>query len=192
MPFSRNSRVALIAAITLVPVAWTAHLATVNAQTQIQCDSADVFKRLPALPDGCQRERINGSGGMRPTENLARGSAEKEWKREVVTKYGERFQNWANAVCKRSECVPAAIGGLTRCSVSAIPCAKKPTFEGSGSAAVALSSDEVKEVQRLLKVKADGNWGSGSTAALEKWQAAKKLPVTGIPTKDILEQLRKG
>lgn len=192
MPFTRNTRLALIAAATLIPFALTAQ---VSAQTQAQCDGGKIFELLKAAKNDCQGERIAGSGGMRPTDNLARGSAEKEWRREVLTKYGERYQNFNNAVCKKSECVPAAIGGLTRCSVSAIPCARRPVFEGSGSQSLAttnLSKDEIMEIQRLLKVKADGNFGRGSAAALQKWQVANKMVDDGIPTRDILEKLRAG
>lgn len=192
MPFSKNTRLAAIAAMSVIPFAVAAQFATVQAQSPTQCDDGKIFAILQAQKSDCQKERISGSGGMRPTEGLARGSAEKEWKREVLTKYGERYQNWANAVCKKSECVPAAIGGLTRCSISGIPCAVKPKFEGSGSATVVgLTSDEVKEMQRLLKVKADGNFGSGSVNALLRYQRANKLPEIGEPTKDMLERLRK-
>ena len=169
----------------------------VNAQTAApstatQCEDPKVFDRLPRLPDGCQRERISASGGLRPGEGLARRSAESEWKRQVITKYGERFQNFDNAACRRSECVPGAISGLTRCTVTAIPCARKPVFEGSGSIAVGgLNPDEIKEIQRLLKVKADGNFGAGSVAALQRWQRSQKLVDDGVPTRDILERLRK-
>lgn len=192
MPFSRNTRIALIAALSFAPLALTAHLAGVSAQTQNQCEGNNIFKILEDKKFDCKRERITGSGGMRPTMNLAMGSGEKEWKREVVSKFGERYQTLPNAVCRSTECVDAAIGGLKRCTVSAIPCAKKPVFEGSASISSALSNDEIKEIQKLLKVKADGNFGSGSVAALQKWQNANKMKDDGIPTKDVLEKLRKG
>ena len=190
----RLSKSIVVAAAVLTTAIWSVVANGQTTKTEAQCNDPKLLDKLPPLPGGCQRERINATGGMRPTTGLALGSAEKEWRREVVTKYGERFLNLQYAVCQKTECVPAAISGLKRCSVSAIPCAVKATFVGGASIAVAgLTADETKEIQKLLKVKADGNFGPASVAALQKWQRSQKPPLKddGEPTKAILEQLKK-
>jgi hypothetical protein len=176
----------------LATAAWSLVGSAQTIKSATECSDPKLFDKLPKLPQGCQREKITASGGMRPTTGLAMGSAEKEWRREVVTKYGERFLNLDFAVCQSTECVPAAISGLKRCSISAIPCAVRGTFVGGSSASVTLSEDEIKEIQRFLKVKADGKWGSGSTSALERWQRSQKMAESGEPTKEILDRIRGG
>jgi len=184
----------IVTAIAFAGVAGSILLSDESvAQSAVSiCDSPKIFDQLPKPPNGCQRELIQSSGGLRPTEGLARGSAEKEWRRQVITKYGERFQSWANAACRRSECVPGAIAGLTRCTVSAIPCAQAPSYEGSSSVPVAdLTIDEVKEMQRRLGVNADGLFGPKSVAALQAWQRRNGFFDDGAPTRAALEALRK-
>ena len=74
----------------------------------------------------------------------------------------------------------------------------KPTFEGGGPVpvanaaahTVALSPDETKEVQRLLKVEADGDFGKVSITKLRAFQRSQKLEETNVPTREILERLR--
>jgi hypothetical protein len=79
---------------------------------------------LPELPKGCQRERIQASGEL--SFNVLRKAskiAEAAWQREVITKYGERFQDLTYAACKNVLCVKGAVSGTERCTISAFPCA---------------------------------------------------------------------
>ncbi len=83
-----------------------------------------VWPYLPELPRGCQRERIQASGEL--SFNVFRKAAsiaEASWQREVLTKYGERFQDLKFAACKNVLCVKGAVSGTERCTISAYPCA---------------------------------------------------------------------
>ena len=83
-----------------------------------------VWRYLPELPKGCQRERIQASGEL--SFNVFRKAAtiaEAAWQREVITKYGERFQDLKFAACKNVLCVKGAVSGTERCTISAFPCA---------------------------------------------------------------------
>ncbi len=83
-----------------------------------------VWPYLPELPRGCQRERIQASGEL--SFNVFRKAAsiaEAAWQREVITKYGERFQDLRFAACKNVLCVKGAVSGTERCTISAFPCA---------------------------------------------------------------------
>ena len=83
-----------------------------------------VWPYLPELPKGCQRERIQASGEL--SFNVFRKAsqiAEASWQREVLTKYGERFQDLRFAACKNVLCVKGAVSGTERCTISAYPCA---------------------------------------------------------------------
>ena len=83
-----------------------------------------IWPYLPELPKGCQRERIQASGEL--SFNVLRKAskiAEAAWQREVITKYGERFQDLTYAACKNVLCVKGAVSGTERCTISAFPCA---------------------------------------------------------------------
>jgi len=83
-----------------------------------------VWPYLPELPKGCQKERIQASGEL--SFNVFRKAAsiaEASWQREVLTKYGERFQDLKFAACKNVLCVKGAVSGTERCTISAYPCA---------------------------------------------------------------------
>lgn len=83
-----------------------------------------IWPYLPELPKGCQRERIQASGEL--SFNVFRKAAsiaEASWQREVITKYGERFQDLKFAACKNVLCVKGAVSGTERCTISAYPCA---------------------------------------------------------------------
>ncbi len=95
-----------------------------TASAESLCDRPEVVEDLPPLPDGCQRERVASSGELsygivRSAEFLGR----KSWQRQVLDKFGERFQNWDKAICQRTECVAGAVSGTRRCTYSGIPCA---------------------------------------------------------------------
>jgi Putative peptidoglycan binding domain len=90
------------------------------------CDgpTSTIMAFLPELPKGCQRERIQASGEL--SFNVLRKAskiAEAAWQREVITKYGERFQDLTYAACKNVLCVKGAVSGTERCTISAFPCA---------------------------------------------------------------------
>ena len=85
---------------------------------------AALMPLLPGLPNGCQRERIQVSGGL--SFNVFRKAAslaELAWQREVIARYGERFADPAVAACKSVLCEKGAVSGTERCAVSAYPCA---------------------------------------------------------------------
>ena len=69
-----------------------------------------IWSFLPELPKGCQKERIQASGEL--SFNVFRKAAsiaEASWQREVITKYGERFQDLRFAACKNVLCVKGAV-----------------------------------------------------------------------------------
>ncbi len=99
---------------------------SVPSSTAPLCDgpSPAIWPFLPELPKGCQRERIQASGEL--SFNVFRKAdkiAEASWQREVITKYGERFQDLRFAACKNVLCVKGAVSGTERCTISAFPCA---------------------------------------------------------------------
>jgi hypothetical protein len=77
----------------------------------------------PELPQSCKHDRITAAGEqtlgvIRSKHYLAR----KAWQRQVIDKFGERFQQWEKAACPKTECGPGSIAGYTRCEYSAYPC----------------------------------------------------------------------
>jgi hypothetical protein len=162
------------------------------AVAQISCDDPRIIERLPKPPTGCQKEKITASGGMSFFGlSRAQTSAERAWKRQVLEKFGERFTVWDNAACASHECVPAAIGGATRCTYTGFPCAEKPYLD-----TLELSRADVEEMQRLLKragfnVPVDGKFGDKTSEALRKWQRIKKFADDGLPNKENLERLQR-
>lgn len=150
-------------------IAISGLLAAVEAQAQVSCDSPSVVERLPKLPNGCQKERISAAGHERPTMFWAQRSAADTWQDQVLTKYGERFARWEFAACARQECVPAAIPGFTRCTLTGFPCATRPHLDD----VLELSRAEVEEMQRLLvrfgyDIETDGVFGGKTAYALER------------------------
>ena len=81
-------------------------------------------------PELCEHERIEASGRL--SFNIlksAKSIAIEAWRRQVVTKYGERFQDFDFAACPRYLCVKGGIAGTKRCTVSGFPCAADMTEE---------------------------------------------------------------
>jgi hypothetical protein len=77
----------------------------------------------PELPPSCKRDRITAAGEQ--TLGVVRSKhylARKAWQRQVIDKFGERFQQWEKAACPKTECGPGSIAGYTRCEYSAYPC----------------------------------------------------------------------
>jgi hypothetical protein len=87
------------------------------------CESSAVEDYLPPPPHGCERKRIEAAGNLsfgiiRSAEKLGL----KAWQHQVLMRFGERFQDWKNAACKKVECSAAVMEGSRRCLYSAFPC----------------------------------------------------------------------
>ncbi len=88
------------------------------------CESEAVLKYLPPLPRGCQTQRIQATGALTFGVVQSAGRiARKAWQRQVVFFFGERYQDWEKAACKKELCVRATFAGSRRCTYSAFPCA---------------------------------------------------------------------
>jgi len=161
------------------------------AMAQAACAEADVASRLPEY---CQREKISASGDQRPTQAWALRSAEDKWQDQVITKYGERYARSSRAACLVRECVPAALRGFKRCTVTGYPCSSKPSMVE----VYVLSRAEIREMQQLLnkagikpRVSEDGRFGPNTQASLERWQRRNNYPVDGNPSLQNLNLLRR-
>lgn len=163
------------------------------AHAQAACDDPNIVE---SLPDNCQKERISASGNQRPAAGWALRSARDHWKDQVLTKYGERYGRWGQAACAKQECVPASLGGFTRCTLTGFPCVTKP--EPVPEPATDLIAKDIREMQRLLnqlvpkaKLRIDGKFGPKTADALERWQRKNDFAVDGLPNQVNLERLRK-
>jgi len=120
------ARIALSAAVGAL-ISFSAALA--EEDNVSRCDGSDrdcpCASPDPAgLPEGCKHERITAAGEQ--TLGVVRSKhylARKAWQRQVIDKYGERFQQWEHAACRTVECGPGSISGYSRCTYSAFPCA---------------------------------------------------------------------
>ena len=177
----------------------TAHVAVAQ---DADCANAGYAASLPKPPDGCHPEVVTAAGNERPTQNWARTSGLEHWRDQVINKYGERFAVWRKAACRKRECVPGAITGMTRCTFSAYPCSVKPEpvslpeQEPDTDTDDTLTKSEILEMQRLLRksgyqLKIDGIFGPKTERALSKWQRIRKFDDDGLPTLKNLELLRK-
>lgn len=97
---------------------------------EMLCDAGPgrVLRFLPPLPRGCQGQKVEASGGL--SFNIVRSAekiAEAAWQREVLTKFGERYQDINFAACVTKLCVKGSISGTRRCTISAFPCASDMT-----------------------------------------------------------------
>ena len=182
----------LVAAAALCAVAVSFGSAT--APAQVSCSNSKIVERLPKLPDGCQKERIESAGNQRPSQGWAKNSARDAWRDQVQRKFGERFTQFTNAACPKEECSPAAIAGFSRCTLSGFPCARPVVLDG----VYELSSAEVQELQKLLnkylKVKGsvDGKFGEKTGRYLEQWLKIKNSNNEPLPNRANLDLLRKG
>ncbi|MEO1204715.1 MAG: peptidoglycan-binding domain-containing protein [Pseudomonadota bacterium] len=161
------------------------------AHSQIACDDPNIADNLPSQ---CRSELISASGNQRPSMRWALQSARDHWQDEVLNKYGERYARWRRAACLKRECVPASLGGFTRCTLSGFPCITKPTV----GQVTTLTPVEIREMQQLLnsagirpKIKVDGKFGPKSIASMERWQRRNNHPVDGLPSKKNLMLLRR-
>jgi len=213
-------RIAVAAAV--IGVSFSAVLATEDSVAI--CDGGDrecmCASREPSLPEGCKRERITAAGEQ--TLGVVRSKhylARKAWQRQVIDKFGERFQQWEHAACRTVECGPGSISGYSRCTYAAFPCAPdvnmhdvdelkrirteqpSPEFyqrhEEERRGGRELGQDEIAELQRLLRqagysVSIDGQFGEQTSEALISWQRRAGLREDGEATMKNLELLRRG
>jgi hypothetical protein len=187
-----------------------------SARAESACDSPDVSR---FLPEACQRELITSSGEL--SYNVIRSAkylGQKAWQRQVLQKYGERFQRWDLAACPKVECVPGALAGSSRCNYSGFPCSpdvdvrqladlvkNQEGYRDEGrydrvrrerEFQRELSRDEVLELQALLnragfRIQADGDFGEQTSRALLQWQARAGVPQDGLNSFENLDRLRR-
>ncbi|MGO9545844.1 MAG: peptidoglycan-binding domain-containing protein [Rhodomicrobium sp.] len=155
-------------------------------------------------------------GVIRSKHHLAR----KAWQRQVIDKFGERFQQWEHAACRTVECGPGSISGYSRCTYAAYACApdvnmhdvdelKRVRSEGptppefyqrheeERRSSRELGPDEISEMQRILRdmgyrVSIDGAFGEQTSEALIAWQRRAGVREDGEATIKNLELLRRG
>ncbi|MBU2580701.1 MAG: peptidoglycan-binding protein [Alphaproteobacteria bacterium] len=200
LPTSGKLKVLFAAAMAVAFIPLSA------AQAQDSCD----VKEYAGPPDGCHEELITASGRLRPFENAfpsARVSARKAWERQALTKFGERFKVWDNAVCAKTECVPGSIAGMKRCTYSGYACApNKQLASETTSSREPLSDSEVRELQSFLRkagirrvriesgrrdVKVDGEYGPVTHAAIAEFIERENIDDSNLTERDILEMVRK-
>jgi hypothetical protein len=110
----------------LLPVAVISMFPALS-YAQSLCEPGGVEQELElrrALPPSCQKERLQASG--RVSFNIVHSAekiANEAWRREAVTKYGERFAEVRYMACKRVLCVRGSIAGTQRCTIAGFPCA---------------------------------------------------------------------
>jgi hypothetical protein len=206
----------ILTAVTLA-AAVTLSLSS-RADAESACNRREIADLLPRLPQGCHAERITAAGELsygivRSADYLAR----RAWQRQVLDKYGERFQRWELAACAKVECVPGSLAGSKRCTYAGFPCSPDVDMkvladlkEDRGGPGAddryererveredhrELNQAEITELQRLLKmagfsVSLDGDFGEKTSEALIKWQHKAGVPEDGMPTVQNLERLR--
>ena len=107
-----------IAAMSLFPA---------MSQAQSLCDPGGLQQEMELreqLPKACQKERLQASGRVSfNIINSAEKIANEAWRREAVTKYGERFADPMYMACRKVLCVRGSIAGTHRCTISGFPCA---------------------------------------------------------------------
>ncbi len=174
------------------------------AQAGTACGSEAV---LEYLPRGCKRQRLQATGGL--TFGIVRsagGRARRAWQRQVVFLFGERYQDWEMAACKKVFCTRATFAGSRRCTYSAFPCAQDTDpealaalstrqIEPGGAGGGPLTKAEIEEIQELLKragyrVWVDGVPGEQTEQALAKWRRKRGLAGGGRLNRASLEMLR--
>ena len=212
----------------LLPVAVVA-LFPGMALAQNMCDTNNLHEEqelINTLPGACQKERLQASGGVslgifRSAESIAN----KEWRQQAVTKYGERFAEIKFMACRKVFCVKSAIAGMKRCTISGFPCAADMNASDKGQVQrvqstavlaelpkdradaaddlrsgyggynrpledVELSERDIQQLQQLLGVDQDGQFGPMTERALRDFRRSVGLPAGGPPTSRDLEKLQ--
>jgi hypothetical protein len=209
--------------LPIVTMAAASGAFSASSQADSLCDAPPpvVQRNLPPLPRGCQGERIQASGGL--SFNVVRSAekiAEAAWQREVLTKYGERFQDITYAACVKSLCVKGSISGTRRCTITGFPCAadmedrdknavkqlatryvdddyrdrdrRDGDRPGPGRRDYSdLDQRDIIELQRFLGVSADGVFGDQSQDALRSFRRRAGLRTDGPPNRDDLDMIRR-
>ncbi len=133
----------------LPAVAMTAAFGISAAHADRLCEAPPpaVAKFLPPLPKGCHGKRIEASGALAYRKGADREKAIAAWKREVISQFGERFQDVTVAACYEERCGSGSVSGFSRCTISAFPCASD------------MSEEDKEAVKRLASVD-DRNGGA--------------------------------
>ena len=164
----------------------TSLICSAAAMTVLSCGAMAKDRDRDDHREYCKGE-ISATGSAALTQSGAEKSAETNWRRTVVAKYGEFYSDFAKAKNASTQCGKTLLG-LKRCEVSARPC---PTAETAptGQISCAGKSDRcdegVLEVQMLLGKKGcpvekeDGIEGSGTRSAIKCFQEKNKLKKTG-------------
>lgn len=139
----------------------------------------------------CKGE-ITAIGSASITKAGAEKSAETNWRRTVVARYGEFMSDFAKAEDATKQCGKTLLG-LTRCELRARPCpaaettpSGAPTCSGMASPK-AKCEDDILAVQTAISKKqpqcwvgeVDGVEGKDTVKAIKCVQKALKLPTTG-------------
>ena len=148
---------------------------------------------------------VSGNGAI--TQNGAEKKAVTAWKQQAISNYGvfygdEKAANDGKGTefkrCARSQL------GLMICEITGRPCEAGAPSEPVGKQAIACTEDEkdngcepdIKWLQKRLndkndaKLKVDGKFGKGTTAAIKDFQKASKgLSVTGLVDEALLKAL---
>ena len=200
----RGARTVIACALASGLMFGVTSLMAVAASAQDNCRVED----YAPPPDGCHRERIESAGRQRPFDDIfpsAKRSAQLAWERQALTKYGERYRSWDNAVCKRTECVKGSIAGMRRCTYSGFACVRNPqSADGVLVGSAQLDEREVRRLQRLLiragygfvrvqgvrkRLTIDGNWGPVTRTAVALWLERENLDDSAMTERDVLNAL---
>ncbi len=155
-------------------------------------------------PSGCHREMIEASGRQRPFDDMfpsAKKSAQRQWERQALTKYGERYKSWSNAVCTQVECVKGSIAGLRRCTFTGYACVFNPKpADGTDGTTLQLTEPEIRRLQRLLRrdgfrrvyvmgrwreLTVDGKWGPITRTAVAYWLEREGLDDANMTEREL-------
>jgi hypothetical protein len=156
-------------------------------------------EKREAKEDRCKDELVKAAGkatilGNRRAMRLAIDN----WQRDVRQKYGERFMDFSKARHVRSECESASIGSLgrlnKRCNISGYPCSTGSLEDDEDVGA----GNDTFTIQRWLvrlgyldRDDIDGDFGRITRRAVEKFQRAEGLRVSGEADEETRRRLRR-
>jgi hypothetical protein len=144
------------------------------SQAQSLCDPGGLQQEMELreqLPKACQKERLQASGRVSfNIINSAEKIANEAWRREAVTKYGERFADTKYMACRKVLCVRGSIAGTHRCTISGFPCAADMTDVDKGIIKRVETSASLNRLIAQLKAADIRPHTAGITPAL--WRAS--------------------
>lgn len=142
----------------LPAVAMTAAFGISAAQADRLCEAPPpaVAKFLPPLPKGCHAKRIEASGALAYRKGADKEKAIAAWKREVISQFGERFEDVTVAACYEERCGSGSVSGFSRCTISAFPCASDMSQEDKDAVKRLASVDDRDRVEDLPRRVDDG------------------------------------